>query len=346
MERRLVRLADLAAQCGGEVVGDPGVLIEQVGTLRSAGPREIAFIAHPRYRGDLAATRAGAIIVGEADRAATRLPRIVCHDPYAAFARVSAFLNPEPTPAPSVDPSAVIAAGAEVAPTAVVGALTVIGAGARIGAGAWIGAGSVIGEGAVVGPGARLHARVTVYPFCQLGARTIVHSGAVIGADGFGYAAEGGRWLKIPQIGRAVIGDDVEIGANTTIDRGAVEDTVVEDGVKLDNQIQIGHNCRIGAHTAIAGCVGIAGSTTIGRHCMIGGASMIGGHLSIADGVILAGGSTVTKSIDRPGTYVGVIPATEAREWRQMVARLRGLGRLGERLRELERRLREGGGRG
>ena len=340
-----MRLADIAARCGGEVLGDPDVLISQVATLRGARPGEVAFIAHPRYRAELAATRASAVILGEADRAATALPRIVCKDPYACFARVSALLNPAPAVAAGIDAAAVVSPAARVAPTASIGAACVVGAGAVVGEGASLGAGCVIGEDARIGPDSRLHARVTVYPHCVIGARSIVHSGAVIGADGFGFAPDGGRWLKIPQIGRVVVGDDVEIGANTTIDRGAIEDTVIEDGVKLDNQIQIGHNCRIGAHSAIAGCVGIAGSTTIGRGCMIGGAAMIGGHLAIADGVVLAGGSTVTKSIERPGTYVGVIPAEEARDWRHMVAALRGLERLTARVRELERRLRreEGG---
>ena len=345
MERRPLRLAEIAARCGGEVLGDPDVLIAQVGTLRGAQAGEIAFIAHPRYRAELASTRASAVILGEADRAATAIPRIVSKDPYACFARVSALLNPPPPAPPGIDSTAVVSPAASVAPGAGVGAACVIGAGAVVEEGASVGAGCVIGEQARIGPHARLHPRVTVYARCAIGARSIVHSGAVIGADGFGFAPDGGRWLKIPQIGRVVVGDDVEIGANTTIDRGAIEDTVIEDGVKLDNQIQIGHNCRIGAHSAIAGCVGIAGSTTIGRGCMIGGAAMIGGHLSIADGVVLAGGSTVTKSIERRGTYVGVIPAEEARDWRRMVAALRGLERLTERVRELERRLRrqEGG---
>jgi UDP-3-O-[3-hydroxymyristoyl] glucosamine N-acyltransferase len=340
-----MRLAEIAARCGGEVLGDPDVLIGQVATLRGAQPGEIAFIAQPKYRAELASTRASAVILGEADRAATAIPRIVCKDPYACFARVSALLNPAPAVAAGIHPAAVVSPQARIAPTACAGAACVIAAGAEVGEGASLGPGCVIGENAKIGPGTVLHARVTVYARCLIGARSIVHSGAVIGADGFGFALDDGRWLKIAQIGRVVIGDDVEIGANTTIDRGAIEDTVIEDGVKLDNQIQIGHNCRIGAHSAIAGCVGIAGSTTIGRHCMIGGAAMIGGHLSIADRVILAGGSTVTKSIDRPGTYVGVIPAEEAREWRHMVAALRGLVRMGARVRELERRLRgqEGG---
>jgi UDP-3-O-[3-hydroxymyristoyl] glucosamine N-acyltransferase len=317
-----MRLADIAARCGGEVLGDPDVRIAAVATLQGARSGTIAFLAQPRYRAELALTRASAVIVGEENRDATTIPRIVCPDPYACFARVSALLDPTPPAVAGIHASAIVSPSATVA------------------ASASIGAGCVIGEDVRIGPESRLHPRVTVYAACVIGARTIVHSGAVIGADGFGYANEKGRWLKIPQTGRVVVGDDVEIGANTTIDRGAIEDTVIDDGVKLDNQIQIGHNCRIGAHTAIAGCVGIAGSTTVGRNCMIGGASMIGGHLTIADRVILAGGSTVTKSIDRAGTYVGVIPAEEAREWRHMVARLRGLERLAARVRALERRAR------
>jgi len=194
-------------------------------------------------------------------------------------------------------------------------------------------------ERVAIGAGTRVHAGVTVYAGCEIGERSVLHSGVVIGADGFGFALDAGRWLKIPQTGSVRIGADVEIGANTTVDRGALDDTVIEDGVKLDNQIQIGHNVVIGAHTAIAGCVGIAGSTRIGRNCMVGGAAMIGGHLSIADGVVIAGGTVVTKSIEAPGTYVSVIPATPSREWRRTVAMLRNLERMSERLRELERRI-------
>jgi UDP-3-O-[3-hydroxymyristoyl] glucosamine N-acyltransferase len=317
-----------------------------VATLRGAQPGEIAFISQPRYRTELASTRASAVIVGEADRDSTAVPRIVARDPYACFARVSALLNPAPATPAGIHPTAVVSPQARVAPTASVGASCVIGPGAEVGERTSLGPGCILGEDVRIGAESVLHARVTIYSRCALGARTIVHSGAVIGADGFGFAPADGRWLKIPQIGRVLIGDDVEVGANTTIDRGAIEDTVIEDGVKLDNQIQIGHNCHIGAHSAIAGCVGVAGSTRIGRHCMIGGAAMIGGHLSIADRVVLAGGSTVTKSIDRAGTYVGVIPAEEAREWRHMVAALRGLVRMGERLRELERRMRGEKGEG
>jgi UDP-3-O-[3-hydroxymyristoyl] glucosamine N-acyltransferase len=336
-----LRLGDIVARLGGELVGDPDVEISAVGTLRGAEAGAISFLSQSRFRADLAATRASALIVPPEARDASGLPRIVCGDPYVYFARVSALLNPAAPVAPGIHPSAVIAAGARVAPTAHVGAGCVIGDGVTIGDGASVGAACVVGDGTSIGAHARLHPRVTVYAGCTIGERSIVHSGAVIGADGFGFANEGGKWLKIPQVGRVRIGADVEVGANTTVDRGAIEDTVIEDGVKLDNQIQIGHNCRIGAHTAVAGCVGIAGSTTIGRHCMIGGAAMIGGHLTIADRVVIAGSTVVTRSIGAPGTYLSVIPAEEAREWRRIVAHLRSLARLTDRLRELDRRVRE-----
>jgi UDP-3-O-[3-hydroxymyristoyl] glucosamine N-acyltransferase len=336
-----LRLGDIASRLGGELIGDPEIEISGVGSLRTAGPGTISFLAQSRFRGELASTRASAVIVGSGDRDAAGPPRIVCTDPYACFARVSALLNPPKPVVPGVDSSARVAPDARVAPTARVGPGCVIGSGASVGEGASVGPGCMIGDEASIGPHSRLDPRVTVYDRCTIGARSIVHAGAVIGADGFGFAPEGGKWLKIPQVGRVVVGDDVEIGANTTIDRGAIEDTVIEDGVKLDNQIQVGHNCRIGAHTAVAGCVGIAGSTTIGRNCMIGGAAMIGGHLTIADRVVIAGATVVTKSIGAPGTYLSVIPAEEAHEWRRIVAHLRSLARLTERLRDLDRRVRQ-----
>jgi UDP-3-O-[3-hydroxymyristoyl] glucosamine N-acyltransferase len=333
------RLAEIVSRLGGELVGDPAIEVRGVATLRGARPGDLSFLVQPKYRPDLAATRASAVILPQGERDATSLPRILCRDPYAYFARVSQLFSPPEPAVPGVHPTAVVAADADIPPTASVGAGCVVERGVRLGERAVLGAGCSVGEGAAIGADSRLHPRVVVYGGCVVGARAIVHSGAVIGADGFGFAPEGGRWVKIAQTGRVVIGDDVEIGANTSIDRGAIDDTVIEDGVKLDNQIQIGHNCRIGAHTAVAGCVGIAGSTTIGRHCMIGGAAMIGGHLSIADRTVIAGGTVVTKSIDRADTYASVIPATEVREWRRTVALLRGLARMSERIRELERRL-------
>lgn len=339
MSGRTVRLADITARLGGELIGDPQIEVSQVATLKSAGPQHISFFAQGRYRDDLNATSAAAVVLGEEERDATTRARIVAADPYFYFAQVSRLLNPTPGfdagvhPTALVDPSARIGAGVYVGPGCVVEADV------HIGAGVYVGAACIVGAGSTIGADSRIEARVTLYPRCVIGQRAIIHSGVVLGADGFGFAPHEGRWLKIPQIGRVVIGDDVEIGANTTIDRGALDDTVIEEGVKLDNQIQIGHNTRIGAYSAVAGCTGIAGSTTIGRHCMIGGAAMIGGHLEIADGVVISGGTWVTRSIDTPGTYLSVIPATSASEWRRTVARLRGLDKLGERLRRVERNM-------
>jgi UDP-3-O-[3-hydroxymyristoyl] glucosamine N-acyltransferase len=288
-----------------------------------------------------AATRAAAVIVPESARGATALPRIVCRDPYAYFARVSTLFNPLPPSVPGVHPTAVILPDARVAPSATVGPSCVVERGARIGERVVLGAGCFVGEGATIEAASHLHPHVTVAAGCVIGARAVLHAGAVIGSDGFGFALHDGEWMKIPQVGRVVIGDDVEIGANTTIDRGAIDDTIIEHGVKIDNQVQIGHNCQIGAHTAIAGCVGIAGSTRIGRHCRIGGAAMIGGHLEIADRTVIAGSSGVAKSIPTAGVYSAALPATEAETWRRTLARLRSLDRLAARVRELEQRLAE-----
>ncbi|MCZ7564230.1 MAG: UDP-3-O-(3-hydroxymyristoyl)glucosamine N-acyltransferase [Burkholderiales bacterium] len=338
MAEREVRLADLAALIGGEVVGRGDALVRRVASLRAARSGDLAFFSDGRYRAELQATHASAVIVGLPERDATALPRIVCADPYLLFARAARLFHVDAPLVAGIHPTALVGPGAEIAPDAAVGPHCVVGDGARIGPGSALGPACVLGAGVSIGGGSRLHARVTIYAQCEIGPRAVLHSGVVIGADGFGYALDEGSWLKIPQTGRVRVGADVEIGANTTVDRGALDDTVIGDGVKLDNQIQIGHNVAIGEHTAIAGCVGIAGSTRIGRHCMIGGAAMIGGHLAIADRVVIAGGTVVTKSIDKPGTYVSVIPATPSREWRRTVALLRNLERMAERLRSLERR--------
>jgi UDP-3-O-[3-hydroxymyristoyl] glucosamine N-acyltransferase len=251
------RLSEIAAQLGGRVIGDAEVCISQIATLETAQPSQISFLTNSKYRIKLATTKAGAVILAEADADATGLPRIISDNPYAYFAKVSALLNPLPEVVPGVHPSAVIGSGAEIDKTASIAATAVIGEGASIGAYSVVGEGCCIGANVVIGKRARLYPRVVIYQGCEIGDSLIAHSGVVIGADGFGIAMDGDHWIKIPQIGRVVIGNDVEIGANTTIDRGALEDTVIEDGVKLDNQIQVAHNVRIGAHTAIAGCVGI-----------------------------------------------------------------------------------------
>lgn len=332
-------LRDISERFGGEVIGDPDIRIRQVATLDNAGPGAIAFLANARYQQQLASTRATAVIVGEAMRDATVLPRVVCADPYAYFAHVSGLLNPPRLAQPGRHPSAVIDASAVIAKEVEIDSLVAIGRNTRIGARSLIGAGCVIGDDVTLGEDVRLHANVTIYDRCVIGSRVILHSGAVIGADGFGMAMSEGRWLKVPQIGRVVIGDDVEIGANTTIDRGAIDDTVIEEGVKLDNQIQIAHNVRIGAHTAIAACVGVAGSAKIGRYCRIGGASGIVGHMTIADHVEISAHTLVTKSIEKTGTYTGAYPFDNNREWRRNAAQLRHLDDLANRVRALEQGL-------
>jgi UDP-3-O-[3-hydroxymyristoyl] glucosamine N-acyltransferase len=302
-------LGQIASRLGGRVVGDAGILISQVGSLERAGAGQISFYSNRRLKAQLAATRAAAVVVSPGDEDSTRLPRIVAERPYAYFARLSQLFNPLVSQPPGVHPSAVVAKSAVL--------------GERVS----IGAGCVIGDGARIGDDSCLYPRVVVYAHVSLGSRVIAHSGAVLGADGFGIAEEEGRWVKIPQIGGLRIGDDVEIGANTTIDRGAMEDTLIGEGVKLDNQIQVGHNVRIGAHTAIAGCAGIAGSAEIGRHCTIGGAAVILGHLKIVDHVHISAGTLISRSILKPGTYTGVYPFDENASWARGAASLRRKGK-------------------
>lgn len=330
-------LADIAARLGGDVLGDAETQVSQVGTLAAAAAGEIAFLSNLKYKRQLAETKASAVIVPQSFADATSVPRIVTANPYVYYARVATLLNPAEQPAAGVHPAAVSASS--LPPSAHVGPHVHIGREVTVGEGVVIHAGCVIGDGVAIGEGSVLHPNVTIYPECVVGRRAIIHSGAVIGADGFGFAPEGGRWVKIPQIGRVVIGDDVEIGANTSIDRGALDDTVIGDGVKLDNQIQIGHNCIIGDHSVIAGCVGIAGSTRIGKGCMLGGAAMILGHLEIADGTVISPGSMVMKSITKPGKYTALFPLEEHDRWLRNAAQVRHLARLAERVAELEKKL-------
>src|SRR4051812_39668238 len=290
-------LAELAGRFGGTVLGDADVRIQQVAPLETAGPHDLSFLTNRKYQKLLSTTRAGAVLLAEDCATAARLPRIVCNNPYASYARIAALINPETRPSAGIHAKAVVDARAKVAASASVGACAVIESGAEIGDEVVVGANCFVGQDVRIGARSRLHASVSIYHKCEIGQRVILHSGVVIGADGFGMAMDEGRWLKIPQIGRVIIGDDVEIGANTTIDRGALDDTVLEEGVKLDNQIQIGHNCRIGAHTAMAGCVAVAGSARIGRSCTIGAGSIILGHLSIADDVNISAATVISRSI-------------------------------------------------
>jgi UDP-3-O-[3-hydroxymyristoyl] glucosamine N-acyltransferase len=332
-------LAEIATRFGGRVLGDPNVRITQIATLQQALPDQISFLTNSKYRAELLTTRAGAVILSEADAEVTDLPRIVSQNPYAYFAKVSALLNPQPEFLPGVHATAVIGEGAQIDPTACITALAVVGAGVVIGEHSVIGEGCVVGDNVVIGRHVRLYPRVVIYHDCVIGDHLIAHSGVVIGADGFGIAMDEGRWLKIPQIGRVVIGNDVEIGANTTIDRGALNDTVIEDGVKLDNQIQIAHNVRIGAHTAIAGCVGIAGSTTIGKYCQIGGSAGILGHLKIADHVVIASFTLIGKSIAEAGSYAAIFPFGKTEDWRKNAVHLRHLDEMAKRIKTLEQAL-------
>lgn len=336
-------LADLARETGAALDGDGSVAVQRVGTLERAGPGDIAFLANPRYRRALDATRASAVILAPADAGATALPKLVSANPYATFARVARLLQPAVPITPGVAPGAVVDPTAHVAATASIGPFAVVEGGARIGERVRVGAHCVIGRDCTIGDDSELKPRVTLYARTVLGRRALVHSGAVLGADGFGMAEEDGRWIRIPQAGRVVVGDDCEIGANTTIDRGAIDDTILEDDVKLDNQIQVGHNCVIGAHTAIAACVGIAGSARIGRGCKIGGAAMISGHLSIADGAVVSGGTVVFGDIEQPGVYTGAFPILPYRDWQKAAAQIRQLGRLRARIATLEQALRRTG---
>ncbi|HQR76765.1 MAG TPA: UDP-3-O-(3-hydroxymyristoyl)glucosamine N-acyltransferase [Burkholderiaceae bacterium] len=322
--------------------GDASRRIASVAPLSTATAADLAFLANPRYRREAQASLAGAIVLTPRDAEALQEARsskatfIVVDSPYAWFALAAQVLHPTASAVAGIHGYAQVEPGAEIDATAAVGAGAYVGAGARLGAGVVLDPGVHVGARVVIGAGSHLFPRAVVLDDCEIGARCIVHSGAVIGADGFGFAPLDGRWLKIPQLGRVIIGDDVEIGANTTIDRGTMGDTVVESGVKLDNQIQIGHNCFVGAHTVIAGCVGIAGSARIGRNCMIGGAAGIAGHLSIADGTVIGAATVVSGTIEQAGHYTGFFPIMKQREWEKSAAIIRQLDDLRRRIRELE----------
>ncbi|KQT07651.1 UDP-3-O-(3-hydroxymyristoyl)glucosamine N-acyltransferase [Ramlibacter sp. Leaf400] len=319
-----LRLGDIVDSLGGQLHGEREAAIDGLAPLESAGPGQLSFLSNPKYQSQLAATRAGCVIVGPAmrDAALARGAAIVADDPYLYFARVTQLWKARRAPAagPAVHPSAVVDPQAVVDPSARIGPLCVVERGARIGA------------------GTVLTSRVSVGEDCVLGERCLVHPGVVIGADGFGFAPRQGEWEKIEQLGAVRIGNDVEIGANTCIDRGALADTVIEDGVKLDNLIQVGHNVRIGRHTAIAGCAGIAGSATIGAHCTIGGSAGILGHLTIADHVHISSFSLVTRSLLKPGHYTGVFPIDENAAWEKNAASLKQLHSLRDRVRALEKK--------
>ena len=334
-------LAELAARCGGEVRGDGNVRVQSVATIQNAGPGNIAFLANPHYRRFLATTGASALILAPADAAECALPALLTTNPYLLYARVATLLAPAEPQRNGVHPGAHVDPAARVAADAWVGPGAVVEAGAEIGSRASIGPNCVVMEGAKLGEASRLTASVTLCHHVSVGRRALLHPGAVIGADGFGIARDKAGWVKVPQLGSVRIGDDVEIGANTTIDRGALEDTVIEDGVKLDNQIQVGHNVRIGAHTAVAGCTAIAGSVVIGKRCMIAGGAGITGHIEICDDVTVTAMTLVSRSITEPGVYSGSLPMDTAKQWRKNSVRFRQLDSIARRVAEMAKKLKD-----
>ena len=337
------RLGALVERLGGQLVGDANLEVTGIAPLAEAGVSHISFLSNSKLRAEALQSKAAALIVSAADDAFIAAgytgARIVVPNPYVYFARAAQYFESLTAIAPpaGVHASAVVADSARVAASAHVGARAVIEDGAVVGEGAVIGAGCYIGRDAVIGDDTQFFANVTFHARCQIGKRGIIHSGAVIGTDGFGFANEGGVYIKIPQTGRVMIGDDVDIGANTTIDRGALADTIIEDGVKLDNQIQIGHNCHIGAHTAMAGCVGVAGSAKIGKYCTFGGAAMVLGHLTIVDKVHVGSGSMVSRSILEPGQYTGFYPLAKNADWEKSAAIVRNLSAMRDKIRALEK---------
>lgn len=336
-----LKLEDLVERFGGVVSGNAQCIVTAVATLSNAGAGDITFVVNARYRRLLASTSAAVVIIREKDQELCRGTAWIVNDPYTIYARVAQLLYPLSTVTAGIHSSASIDDSAEIAAEVNIAAHCVIGPDVRIDSQVSIGAGSVIESACQIGANCRLSAHVVLYPNTQLGERVILHAGVVLGADGFGFANDNGEWLKIPQMGRVIIGDDVEIGANTTVDRGTLDNTVLENGVKLDNQIQVGHNVTIGSHTAIAAGTGIAGSTRIGARCAIGGYVGINGHLTIVDDVQITGKSFVTGSISEPGVYSSGYPLESNRKWLRNVVRLHQLDDMARRLRRVEREIKD-----
>ena len=335
-------VAELAERFDLEVQGDPTHVVRGVGTLAGADAAELSFLSNSKYTAQLASTRAGVVVIHRENLADCPTTALIAKDPYVAYARIAALFERMPAAPAGIHPSAVVAAGAQISPSASIGACCVVEHGAVIGDGVILGPHCIIGEGCMVGAQSRLVARVTLVTRVTLGRRVLVHPGAVIGSDGFGLAFdrdayEHGGWIKLPQLGGVRIGDDCEIGANTTIDRGALDDTVLEEDVRLDNQIQIAHNVHVGAHTAMAGCAAVAGSAKIGQYCMIGGNAGVLGHLELADRVTITAKSLVTHSIREPGEYSSGVPLQNNRQWRRNAARFKHLDEYARRVAALEK---------
>ncbi len=334
-----VTLGDLAVRFGLALRGDPDRPVDHVGTLAGAGPRGIAFLANAKRLDELVGANAAAVILPAKLADQSPVDCLLADNPHAAFARIADVLHPKATGPAGVHPSAIVATDARIDPSAHIGPLVVVGARSVIGARSYIGPGCVIGEDVELATDVRLVARVTVLERVTIGARSVLDAGVVVGSEGFGNALDEGRWVHVPQVGTVRIGADVEIGANSTIDRGALEDTVIGDGVRIDNLVQVGHNCTIGAHSALAGCAGLAGSSHVGARCRIGGGVGIAGHLRICDDVTITGYTFVTGDIREPGVYSGGIPAESAADWRRIVGRLKRIDGLARRVGDLEKNL-------
>jgi len=332
-----ISLGELAANFGCELIGDPDAIVSGVASLQSASPESLSFLSNPSYATHLSSTKAAAVVLPEKYADVCNVSVLIADNPYAMYARMAAAICPEPAIEPGVHSTAVVADSANVADSAHIAASAVIGERTSIGANCFVGPGTVIGPDCSVGEDCRFIANVTVVKDVRIGKRCVLHPGVVIGADGFGNAMTPEGWVKVPQLGGVKVGSDVEIGANTTIDCGAIGDTVIEDGVRIDNLCQIAHNVRVGEHTAIAGMTGIAGSTTIGKRCMFAGASGAVGHITVCDDVIVAAKTFLSKDVTEPGTYAASFPADEARSWAKQLARFRRLGMLIERVKKLEK---------
>lgn len=333
------RLRDLANRFQCRLIGDTETEIHSVCTLQQGKSGGISFLANRKYAKHLASTQASAVILRASDASNSPVPVLIHENPYACYARVAQYISAVESAASSVHASAVIASASRIAGNVTIGPNVVIGNDVTIAEGCYIGPGCTLSDGVSIGRDSHLHSNITVYKDCIIGERALIHAAVVIGADGFGIAQDQGEWVKVPQLGRVVIGDDVEIGASTTVDRGAIDDTVIGNGVKLDNQIQIGHNVRLGDHTAIAGCVGVAGSAVIGQRCTIGAMTLVLGHLELVDDVHITAQSLVTKSINTPGVYSSGTPLQHNAAWKRNFTRFGQLDDMARRLKKIERQV-------
>ncbi|EKN4747319.1 UDP-3-O-(3-hydroxymyristoyl)glucosamine N-acyltransferase [Yersinia enterocolitica] len=334
-----IRLADLAQQLDAQVHGDGDLVITGIASMHSAEPSQITFLSNSRYQEQLATCNAGAVVLTEADLPFCKSAALVVKNPYLTYARMAQIMDTTPQPAQDIAPSAVISPQATLAENVSIGANAVIESGVVLGDNVVIGAGCFIGKNTHIGAGSRLWANVSVYHEVVIGQNCLIQSGTVIGADGFGYANDRGNWIKIPQLGSVHIGDRVEIGASTTIDRGALDNTIIGNGVIIDNQCQIAHNVVIGDNTAVAGGVIMAGSLKVGRYCMIGGASVINGHMEICDKVTITGMGMVMRPITEPGLYSSGIPLQPNKVWRKTAALVMNIDGINKRLKAIERKI-------